>query len=154
MQILATYDGHETGVSEDNIDGGFVVNNAWFKIAHPMALKHLLGTIAWMPEEFGAARENHIVRSTAVVNSVIYRRGSVQYSTFDAPPGTTDVLRLAFVPKRVTADGQPLEALDDPWPETAYIGDRARRRRLPGHDSTRRRQEDRRGRRRSAAADG
>ena len=24
--ILATYDGHETGVSEDNIDGGFIVN--------------------------------------------------------------------------------------------------------------------------------
>ena len=67
MQILATYDGHETGVSEDNIDGGFVVNADWFKIAHPMALKHLLATMAWMPEEFGPARENHIVSSTAVV---------------------------------------------------------------------------------------
>jgi hypothetical protein len=113
MQILATYDGYETGVSEDNIDGGFVVNNAWFKIAHPMALKHLLGTLAWLPAEFGAARENHIMRTTAVVNSVVYRRGSVHYSTYDAPPGTTDVLRLAFVPETITADGQPLEQLDD-----------------------------------------
>ncbi|NLX56542.1 MAG: hypothetical protein GXY58_15650 [Planctomycetaceae bacterium] len=113
IQILATYDGRETGVSEDNIDGGFVVNNNWFKIAHPMALTHLLGTLAWLPAEFGAARENHIMRSTSVVNSVFYRQGAVHYSTFDAPPGTTDLLRLAFVPQRVTADGQPLPQRDD-----------------------------------------
>ncbi len=103
MQILATYDGHETGVSEDNIDGGFVVNNGWFKIAHPMALKHLLATIAWMPEQFAPARENHIVRSTAVVDSVAYAPGEVAFSTFDAPPGTMTVLRLAFEPERVRA---------------------------------------------------
>ena len=110
MQILATYDGHETGVTEDNIDGGFVVNDAWFKIAHPMALKHLLGTLAWLPAELGAVRENHIVRTTAVVSSVVYRQGSVRYTTFDAPADTIDVLRLAFAPDRVTADGQVLEA--------------------------------------------
>jgi|GEM_PF-158269 hypothetical protein len=114
MQILATYDGHDTGVSEDNIDGGFIVNKEWFKIAHPSALKHLLGTLAWLPEEFGAARENHIMRSTAVVNSVVYRRGVVQYSTYDAPPGTVDVVRLAFVPARITAGGRQLRQLDDP----------------------------------------
>ncbi len=105
MQILATYDGHETGVSEDNIDGGFVVNNAWFKIAHPMALKHLLGTVAWMPEWFAPCRENHIVRSTAVVNAVHYAPGRVEFSTFDALPGTVTVLRLAFTPDSVA--GQP-----------------------------------------------
>ena len=49
MQILATYDAHETGVSEDNIDGGFIVCGDWFKIAHPMALRHVLGTMAWLP---------------------------------------------------------------------------------------------------------
>ena len=32
MQILATYDVHETGVSEDNIDGGQIVCGDWFKI--------------------------------------------------------------------------------------------------------------------------
>lgn len=101
MQILATYDGHETGVSEDNIDGGFVVNNAWFKIAHPMALKHLLATIAWMPEEFGPARENHIVHSTAVVSDVAYSDGRIEYSTFDAPPGTIATLRVKASPEAV-----------------------------------------------------
>jgi len=104
MQILATYDGHDTGVSEDNIDGGFVVNADWFKIAHPMALKHLLATVAWLPEEFGPARENHIVRSTAVVRRVTYGPRGVSYRTFDAPEATIDVLRLAFVPEAVEGD--------------------------------------------------
>ncbi|MHB0954873.1 MAG: hypothetical protein ACYC0X_00700 [Pirellulaceae bacterium] len=113
MQILATYDGHETGVSEDNIDGGFVVNDAWFKIAHPMALKHLLGTMAWLPAELGAARENHIMRTTSVVSSVTYGKGRVRYNTYDAPSGTMDVLRLAFVPERITADDQPLGPSSD-----------------------------------------
>ncbi len=103
MQILATYDGHETGVSEDNIDGGFVVNADWFKIAHPMALKHLLGTIAWMPEEFGPARENHIVRSTGVVSNVQYLASMVIYDTFDAPSPAIDTLRLKFSPKVITS---------------------------------------------------
>jgi len=109
MQLLATYDGHETGVSEDNIDGGFVVNHAWFKIAHPMALKHLLATVAWLPEWFAPCRENHIVRSTAVVNSVQYGPGRIEFSTFDAPAGTTTALRLAFTPESIVA--QPGDAL-------------------------------------------
>lgn len=108
-QILATYDAHETGVVEDNIDGGAIVAGSWFKITHPMPLKHVLGTIAWMPEIFGAKRENHIVRSSAVVKSVRYRRGSIEYDTFDAPPPTVDVLRLAFRPAAVRAEGVPLE---------------------------------------------
>ncbi len=115
-QILATYDAHETGVVEDNIDGGAIVAGNWFKITHPMPLKHVLGTIAWLPELFGANRENHIVRSSAVINDVTYGRGRIAYSTFDAPPQTVDVLRLAFRPTALRADdavlelGQPSEA--------------------------------------------
>ncbi|MHB1001488.1 MAG: carboxypeptidase regulatory-like domain-containing protein [Armatimonadota bacterium] len=109
QQILAGYDIHETGVSEDNIDGGQIVNGAWFKIAHPMALKYMLGTIGWMPAELGANRENHIVRSTSVVNSVVYGKGKITYTTFDSPAGTTDYLRLAFTPDSVKADGKLLK---------------------------------------------
>jgi hypothetical protein len=105
MVILATYDIHETGVSEDNIDGGTIVNGDWFKIAHPMALKHVLRAIAWQPEWFAPARENHLVRSTEVVSAVTYGKGRVEYTTFAALPGTTTVLRLAFVPTAITADG-------------------------------------------------
>jgi hypothetical protein len=120
QQILATYDIHETGVVEDGIDGGPIVAADWFKIAHPMALKHVLGTMAWLPEVQGAARENHIMRATAVVTNVVYAPGRVEFETFDAPPHTETVLRLAFRPDSVTADGLPLPEGDPGVDGNAY----------------------------------
>ncbi len=111
--LLATYDGHETGVVEDNIDGGQIVAGGWFKIAHPMALKHVLGAMAWLPDVLGANRENHIMRSSAVVSTVAYGKGRIAYTTFDAPDDTVDVLRLAFVPTAVTASGKVLRRRTD-----------------------------------------
>ncbi len=108
MMLLQTYDAHDTGVTEDNIDGGVIVNGNWLNIAHPLPLRWILAAMAWLPEELGANRENHIVRSSAVVSSVIYDQGRIEYTTFDAPDKTVDVLRLAFVPKEITADGKLL----------------------------------------------
>ena len=106
--LLATYATHETGVVEDNLDGGAVVAGGWFKIAHPMALKHVLAAMAWLPDVLGANRENHILRSGSVVTSVVYGKGRIAYTTSDAPGPSVDLLRLAFSPTRVTADGKPL----------------------------------------------
>jgi len=111
--ILQTYDAHETGVTEDNIDGGIIVNGAWFNIAHPLPLYWVQMASGWLPEELGAGRENHIVRSCAVVKSVCYGDGDITYSTFDAPPETVDVLRLAFVPQEITADERALRERQD-----------------------------------------
>ncbi len=108
MLILATYDVHDTGVVEDNINGGGIAADGWTNAAVPSAMKWTLRTMAWLPELMGAARENHIMRSSSVVNSVTYGKGHIDYSTFDAPRDTVDVLRLAFAPKSITADGQPL----------------------------------------------
>lgn len=108
QSLLATYDAHETGVVEDGIDGGPVVAGAWFNLAHPWPLRATLDMLAWQPEWFGAGRENHLVRTTSVVQSVCYAKGRIAYRTFDAQAPCQDVLRLAFVPSRVTADGQPL----------------------------------------------
>jgi hypothetical protein len=58
----------------------------------------------WEPELFAPSRENHIVFSTSVVNHVDYARGRIDYTTFDAKSGCVDVLRLSFVPERITAD--------------------------------------------------
>ena len=108
QQILTTYDIHETGWSEDDIDGGQIVNSGWFKIAHPATLRLMLETIAWIPDVMGASRENHIVRSSGVVNSVVYGNGKIEYTTFDAPTNTHEVLRLAFMPTSVKANGKAL----------------------------------------------
>ena len=111
--ILQTYDIHETGVTEDNIDGGIIVNGDWLNIAHPLPLRWVLTAMGWLPEVLGASRENHVVRSSAVVNSIRYGTGRIEYFTFDAPPETVEVLRLAFVPKAITADGRTLRRRHD-----------------------------------------
>lgn len=113
QMILQTYDVHENGVTEDNIDGGVIVNGSWLNIAHPLPLRWVLTAISWLPEELGASRENHIVRSSAVVDSVRYGAGRIDYSTFGAPPETMEVLRLSFPPKQVTADGRALHRRRD-----------------------------------------
>ena len=109
QSILFTYDAHETGVVEDAIDGGFIVAGEWFNLAHPWPLKGVMDLIAWQPELIGANRENHIVRTTSVVREVRYGKGQVAYRTHDAPISSEDVLRLAFLPKSVSADGKPMQ---------------------------------------------
>ncbi len=113
QMVLQTYDAHETGLSEDSLDGGVIVNGDWFNIAHPMPLRFVLAAISWLPEELGANRENHIVRSSSVVNSVRYGVGRIEFSTFNAPRETLTGLRLAFVPKRVSAEGKDLARRDN-----------------------------------------
>ena len=108
QEILATYDAHETGVVEDNIDGGQLAAGAWLKSAHPSALEWVLRAMSWLPEQLGPNRENHIMRSSAVVNSVTYGKGKITWSTFDAPENTVDVLRLSFEPRSITAGGKAL----------------------------------------------
>lgn len=108
-ELLATYDGLENGQAMDNIDGGPLVDGNWFKIAQPMALDYVLKTIAWLPEVTGPNRENHIVRSSGVIKRVIYGAGEIHYSTFDAPLNSIEVLRLAYLPTSITADGIALQ---------------------------------------------
>jgi len=111
--ILTTYHFRENGIVEDNIDGGAIVAEGWFKIAHPWPLKYLLNIMSWQPEFFGANRENHIMRTNTVVNSVIYGKDKVTYSTFNAPVNTVDTLRLAFVPASIAANGTSLKLQKD-----------------------------------------
>ena len=113
QMILQLYDIHETGVTEDNIDGGIIVNGSWLNIAHPLPLRWVLTAIGCLPGELGASRENHVVRSSATVDSICYGAGRIEYSTFDAPPETTEVLRLSFAPKQITADGHALRLRRD-----------------------------------------
>jgi len=114
MQILTTYEVHETGYIEDDLYGGLTtVEHLWFYLGHPGTLAWTLNAMAWQPELFGPSRENHIMRSTSTVNHVVYGDGEIEYSTFDAPHDTVDVLRLAFEPSDVTAGGQALPRRND-----------------------------------------
>jgi len=47
------------------------------------------------------------------VKSEVYGKGRIEYSTFDAPLKTVDVLRLSFAPNGIRADDHPLRARRD-----------------------------------------
>ncbi|MGA2914703.1 MAG: malectin domain-containing carbohydrate-binding protein [Sedimentisphaerales bacterium] len=111
MIIMATYDSDENGVVKDGIFGEAVATGEWSNLAHPWPLCQVMEALAWAPEVLGPKRENHIMRSTSVVNSVVYEKNKITYSTFDAPLETANLLRLSFEPTIITADGQKIPKL-------------------------------------------
>ncbi|MCX5770160.1 MAG: malectin domain-containing carbohydrate-binding protein, partial [Candidatus Hydrogenedentes bacterium] len=113
MAILGAYDALDNGAVVDGLDGTPVVAAGWLNIIHPLALRFTLQTMSWLPELFGPARENHIMRTSGEVVSVTYAKRRVAYKTFDAPANSVDVLRLALAPATVTADGNAIERRTD-----------------------------------------
>jgi hypothetical protein len=112
-QILGTYDILPDGHSFDLIDGGAFVSRNWFKNAQPKALKDTLRTIEWLPELAAPARENHLVHAASTAKDIRYEKGRVSYETYHSKNDSPDVLRLAFVPSSITADGKPLTLRQD-----------------------------------------
>jgi hypothetical protein len=108
IMMMAAYDSLPNGVVKDGLFGAQVATGEWSNLAHPWPLCQVLEAMAWLPEAFAPNRENHIVRSSSVVQEVRYGKGDIRYTTFDAPAGTEEVMRLAFRPKRVLADGRPM----------------------------------------------
>ena len=106
--LLTTYDATEAGIVIDGVRGGVVVAGDWFNLAHPWPLRCAMEMLAWQPRRMGANRENHVVRTASVVQDVRYGKGRVFYRTFAAPVDGEDVLRLAFRPRSVLANGKPL----------------------------------------------
>ncbi|HEV2424243.1 MAG TPA: hypothetical protein VGZ29_05390 [Terriglobia bacterium] len=66
----------------------------------------------WAVPEWAPADQSHFLGSTSVVTRISYDRGAVTYSTFDAD--ATDVLRLDFEPKSVSAGGRSLSSRRNP----------------------------------------
>ncbi|MBN2217109.1 MAG: hypothetical protein JW719_07015 [Pirellulales bacterium] len=111
MMIMACYDADENGVVKDGLFGRSVATGEWSNLAHPWPLCQIMEAMKWTPAIFAPRRENHIVRTTSVVQSVVYAKGRVAFTVFDAPSDAQSVLRLSFLPDRVTADGRDLPRL-------------------------------------------
>jgi hypothetical protein len=84
----------------------------WWDDGYGDYIRNFLWGMGAMPE-LAPAGQDHILRSTSVVNQVEYRKGSIRYKTFDAD--STEVIRLSFRPLKVAAGGKelPLEASVD-----------------------------------------
>jgi len=77
----------------------------WFEDGYADAGRNLMWALGAIPE-FAPIGQNHILRSSSVVQKVKYGARSVEYVTFD--DSGTAVLRLNFKPVRVLAGTKPL----------------------------------------------
>jgi hypothetical protein len=85
--------------------GGDYSDPFWFSDGYSDYLRHFQWAMGAIPD-FAPAGQDHILRSSSIVQMVKYGERSVEYRTFDA--AASDVLRLSFKPSRVTAGGAPL----------------------------------------------
>jgi hypothetical protein len=82
----------------------------WFSDGYADYLRHFQWALGAMPE-LAPAGEDHLLRSSSVVQRVTYAAGSVTYRTFER--AATEVLRLNFKPVRVRAGDRTLAARAD-----------------------------------------
>jgi hypothetical protein len=82
----------------------------WFSDGYSDYLRHLVWAMGAIPE-FAPKGQDHIVRSTSVVQKVVYEASKVKYRTFDN--ASTEVLRLRFKVSSVTAGGTALQERND-----------------------------------------
>ena len=94
----------------DTIDGFPQPNQVWMTDGFGDYIRHFMLAMGAIPE-WAPPGEDHLLRSTSVVQSVTYERGRVVYRTFDS--AATEVLRLTFTPSSVTADGASLTLRTD-----------------------------------------
>jgi len=72
----------------------------WFSDGYGDYLRHFNWAMGALPE-FAPQGENHLLRSTSIVQKITYGARSVAYATFD--PAATEVLHLNFKPGRVAS---------------------------------------------------
>ena len=89
---------------------GPVDQSLWFSDGYGDYIRHFLAAMGAVPE-WAPQGESHILRSSSQVTKVEYASDRLTYATFDK--GSSEVIRLSFVPKRVAAGGVALTNRDD-----------------------------------------
>ncbi len=89
---------------------GPVDQSIWFSDGYGDYIRHFMAGLGSVPE-WAPPGENHVLRSTSIVQDVSYHPSEVDFSTFD--DDSTEVLRLNFVPSRVAAAGKQLSQRND-----------------------------------------
>lgn len=77
----------------------------WFDDGYGDHIRNYLWAMGAIPE-FAPAGENHLLRSSTIVQKVAYGDRKITYQTFGA--SATEVLRMNFKPARVVAGGKAL----------------------------------------------
>lgn len=82
----------------------------WFSDGYADYLRHFTWTMGALPE-LAPTGENHLLRSSTIVQKVNYSPGKISYRTFDATG--VQVLRLRFKPRRIACGDVVLAERED-----------------------------------------
>jgi len=104
---------------------GIDFNEYWFEDGYADAGRSFIWAMGAMPA-FAPIGEDHLLRSTSVVQRITYGAQMIEYQTFDK--SATEVLRLTFRPFSIMAGGVRLSLQDALKDDTYTIRD------LPGGD--------------------
>jgi hypothetical protein len=82
----------------------------WFDDGYGDTVRNFMWAIGAIPE-FAPKGENHLLRSSSVVQKITYDDRGIRYRTFDST--ATEVLRLVYKPSRITAGRSSLNERHD-----------------------------------------
>ena len=82
-----------------------LANPYWFEDGYADAGRSFIWAMGAIPD-FGPVGQDHLLRSSSVVQKVTYANRKVEYRTFDKEG--TEVLRMSFKPTRILAGGTDL----------------------------------------------
>jgi hypothetical protein len=81
----------------------------WFSDGYGDYLRNFNWAMGSLPE-YAPQGEDHLLRSSSVVQRVIYEAGSLRYTTFDED--SIEVLRLSYAPASITAENVAIPRVD------------------------------------------
>ncbi len=84
---------------------------AWFSDGYGDYIKHFVDGMAAIPE-WAPAGEDHLLKSTSVVQNISYGEDKINYSTFLSE--STEILRLKSLPREVTVDSKIIKRSKNP----------------------------------------
>ena len=108
---VATYMTYDNGV----VAVGPNWLGSWFIDGYGDYIRHFIDAMAAIPE-WAPAGEDHLLKSTSIIQSIGYSPNKIEFSSFDDHSKVT--LRLTSKPKAVNVNGRPLKQSKIPEPNS------------------------------------
>jgi hypothetical protein len=107
----ATYSCRDDGLVKTSLDEG---TGYWFSDGYGDYMRHFLRGMASIPE-WAPKRENHLLRSSSVVQSIKYAKNKIEYRTFDA--AGRELFKLREPPRQILLGGTSLQQKENIEPK-------------------------------------
>lgn len=98
----ATYSCNESGLVKTSIDEG---TGYWFSDGYGDYMRHFLRGMASVPQ-WAPQKENHLLRSSSIVQSIKYSDEKIVYKTFS--PSSVELFKLTVKPEQIYCGGKIL----------------------------------------------